>query len=646
MKRPVSATSPTYPIEAHPGRFTRLTRQLIQHLPKGGALTEKVWATRHRRIRQLLLLHAVGIAIYGTARGYGFLHSALEGSIVAAAAIVSGAPRLSRTARAVVASVGLMAASGILVHISGGLIEFHFHFFVMVALISLYQEWMPFLAAIGFVVLHHGTIGVIDPTAVYNHPAAWAHPWRWAALHGTFILAMSVASIAAWRLNEFQALYDPLTRLPNRELFRDRVASAIAGSVRQHKLIAVVLFDLDGFKNVNDSLGHSAGDRLLAEVADRVRGSVRAMDVAARLGGDEFAVLIHDVEGPHDAVRVAERIERALREPVRLEGREILVRASMGIGVADGASRTNTNAEQLLQEADVAMYQAKADPDVSYRVFDPVMHAAAVNRLEHESDLRSAIERGEMILHYQPIVGLSSGDIAGVEALVRWEHPERGLVPPMDFIPLAEETGLIVPLGSWVLRQACTEVQDWKVGSHRTPTRLSVNLSSRQLRDPELISQVKAILDDTGFDPERLILEITENAMVETDSAAMKHLDALRALGVRLAIDDFGTGYSSLSYLARLPVDLLKIDRSFVQALAEDRPEGSVVRVICQLAQAWGLVVVGEGIENPKELAMLRAEGCGLGQGFFFGRPVPGDQARRAIEAESSFQIEPFIPVT
>ncbi|MGH2711833.1 MAG: putative bifunctional diguanylate cyclase/phosphodiesterase, partial [Actinomycetota bacterium] len=545
MKAPADPSSPAHAIEPHPGPIHRLARDLLSLLPKGGALTEKVWNSRHKRIRQLLLLHAVGIAVYGTARGFGLLHSSMEGSIVAVAAIAAGTPRISRTARAVVASLGLMAASGILVHISGGLIEFHFHFFVMVALISLYQEWLPFLGAIGFVVLHHGTIGVIDPTAVYNHPAAWAHPWRWATLHGAFILAMSVASIAAWRLNEFQALYDPLTRLPNRELFRDRVASALAGAVRQEKLTAVVLFDLDGFKNVNDSLGHSAGDRLLAEVADRLRGSVRAMDVAARLGGDEFAVLIHDVEGPHDAVRVADRIERSLREPVSVEGREILVRASMGIGVADGASDSRTTAEQLLQEADVAMYQAKDDPDVSYRVFDPVMHAAAVNRLENESDLRRAIEHGEMVLHYQPIVGLSSGDIAGVEALVRWEHPERGLVPPMDFIPLAEETGLIVPLGGWVLRQACTEVQDWKVGMERTPTRLSVNLSSRQLRDPNLIPEVKSILEDTGFDPERLILEITENAMVESDCVVMKHLDALRGLGVRLAIDDFGTGYSS-----------------------------------------------------------------------------------------------------
>jgi predicted signal transduction protein with EAL and GGDEF domain len=364
------------------------------------------------------------------------------------------------------------------------------------------------------------------------------------------------------------------------------------------------------------------------------------MDVACRLGGDEFAVLIHDVEGPHDAVRVAERVERALSAPVRVEGRDIIVKASMGIGIADGSKESPTSAEQLLKEADIAMYQAKQDPVVRYRVFDPVMHAAAVNRLGNEADLRRAIERRELVVHYQPIVDLGTGAIAGVEALVRWQHPTRGLVPPMEFIPLAEETGLIVPLGRWVMREACREVQDWRVGPQSTPIRLSVNLSTRQLHDPNLLTDVASILEDTNFQGDRLILEITENAMVQNDCVVMEHLGGLRELGIRLAIDDFGTGYSSLSYLSRLPVDLLKIDRSFVQALGEGSPEGSVVQVICQLARAWGLVVVAEGIEQPAELAMLRAEGCVLGQGFYFGRAVPGDQARRAVEMESSFAVD------
>jgi diguanylate cyclase (GGDEF)-like protein len=620
--------------EPDPGRLGRIAREAVQLLPRGGALTDRVWNSRHRRLRQLLVLHAIGIAAFGTFRGLGVLHSVAEGLVVALAAALAGSPKLSRSIRAMVVSFGLMAASAFLVHISGGLIEFHFHFFVMVALISLYQEWIPFLGAIGFVVLHHGTVGVIDPAAVYNHPSALAHPWRWAALHGVFILAMSVASMAAWRLNEFQALYDPLTKLPNRELFRDRVERALADATRQRRMIAVLLFDLDGFKNVNDSLGHSAGDRLLAEVADRLRRSVRALDVAARLGGDEFAVLVHDIAGPHDAVRVANRIDRALRDPFHVHGREIMVKASMGIGVADGAASLQTSAEQLLREADVAMYRAKDEHDMWYRVFDPVMHAAAVNRLENEADLRAAIARAELVVHYQPIVGLASGNVAGVEALVRWQHPHKGLILPGDFIPLAEETGLIIPLGLLVLREACREVRDWRIGSQRTPIRLSVNLSTRQLHDPLLVQEVAAILRETGFEAERLILEITEGATVENDGAVVDQLHSLRRLGVRIAIDDFGTGYSSLGYLARLPVDLLKIDRSFVEALGRGSPEGSVVRVICQLAQAWGLVVVGEGIEKLGELEMLREEGCVLGQGYFFSRPMPGDDALRHIEAQ------------
>lgn len=619
-----------------PGRMRGLTRDVLQLLPRGGALTERVWTSRHRRLRQLLILHAVGIALFGTFRGLGLIHSMGEGAVVALAAAIAGSPKLSRSVRAMTVSFGLMAASAILVHISGGLIEFHFHFFVMVALISLYQEWLPFLAAIGFVVLHHGTVGVIDPAAVYNHPSALAHPWRWAALHGAFILAMSVASMAAWRLNEFQALYDPLTKLPNRELFRDRVDRALAGVTRQQRMIAVLLFDLDGFKNVNDSLGHSAGDRLLREVAERLRRSVRAMDVASRLGGDEFAVLVHDIRGPHDAVRVATRIERALRDPFLVEGHEIMVSASMGIGIADSSVSGKTSAEQLLREADVAMYRAKEDPDARYRIFDQVMHTAAVHRLQNEADLRRAIEREELVVHYQPIVGLGKSDVVGVEALVRWEHPTKGMIPPLDFIPLAEETGLIVPLGMTVLREACLEVRDWRIGEERTPIRLNVNLATRQLRDPRLVQQVASILEETGFEAERLFFEITESATVGNDPTVLEQLHALRQLGIRIAIDDFGTGYSSLSYLSRLPVDLLKIDRTFVQALAQGSPEGSVVSVICQLAQAWGLVVVGEGIEDAEELEMLRGQGCVLGQGFYLGRPGPGDQVRREIEAQAT----------
>ena len=586
------------------------------------------------------MLHAIGIVIFGLFRGVGVLHVVIEGAIVALAAVIAGAPKLGRRGKSVVVSFGLLSASGILVHLSGGLIEFHFHYFVMVALISLYQEWVPFLVAIAFVVIHHGTVGVIDPQAVYNHPAAWANPWRWAALHGLFILAMSAASVTAWRLNEFQALYDPLTRLPNRELFRDRVERALGAARRGGRTTAILLLDLDGFKRVNDSLGHSAGDRLLTQMAERLVDCIRASDLPCRLGGDEFAVLLRDVGGPHDAIRVAERIRGVLATPFTVGHREVIVQASIGIGIADGPSGNVISAEQLIRDADVAMYRAKEDRQSHYRIFDPVMHAAAVNRLEHEADLRAGIEAEQFVVHYQPIVRLDTGAITGVEALVRWEHPQRGMVPPMEFIPLAEETGLIVELGLWVLAEACREVGPWPLGPDGAPVNLSVNLATRQLQDPDLSRHVAAILEQTGFDPLRLTLEITENATIGDTAEVMDQLTRLRELGVRIAVDDFGTGYSSLAYLARLPVDVLKIDRTFVQALGNGSPEGSLVEVICQLAGSWGLSVVGEGIEETGELSKLRSVGCALGQGFYFGRPVPGDAALLAVQAASRFPVD------
>ena len=624
-------------------RNERLFRRLRRLLPQGGALTDRVWNIRHRRLRQLLVLHAIGIVVYAVARNVGVVHAVVEGMVPLLAAVAAGPPRLGRGWRALIVSFGLLSASGILVHLSGGLIEFHFHFFVMVALLSLYQEWVPFLAAIGFVVLHHGTVGVIDPEAVYNHPAAWAHPWRWALLHGAFILGMSAACVTAWRLNEFQALYDALTRLPNRELFRDRVSRALGSARRTGRPTAVVLFDLDGFKKVNDSLGHSVGDLLLSQVGSRLLDCTRTSDTPSRLGGDEFAVLLHEITGPEDAIRVARRIDTALSEPFNIEGREVPIEASIGIGISDGPTGNVVTAEQLIRDADVAMYRAKEDPEGNYRVFDPVMHAAALTRLEKEADLRRALTRNEFVLHFQPIVRLDSGAVVGVEALVRWEHPERGMVPPIEFIPLAEETGLIVELGRWVLDQACREVGAWPPGPDGEPLRLSVNLSTRQLRDQALVQHVSSILDTTGFPPERLVLEITESATVEGESRAIDQLHKLRELGLRLAVDDFGTGYSSLAYLARLPVDVLKIDRAFVHALGAGTAEGALVEVICRLARQWNLDVVAEGIEDTGELGKLRAAGCIVGQGYLFGRPVTAAASRAMIEAGPVVEIGPSL---
>ena len=620
-------------------RLRRVWWEIRQFLPQGGALTSRVWNLRHRRLRQLLVLHAVGIAAFGTARGFGLLHSTAEGLIPLLAAVAAGHPRLNRTAQSMVVSFGLLGASAILVHISGGLIEFHFHFFVMVALISLYQEWMPFLAAIGFVVLHHGTVGVLDARAVYNHPAAWANPWRWAMVHGGFILAMSMASVAAWRLNEFQALHDSLTRLPNRDLFRDRVEQALQASERTGRIAAVILFDLDGFKKVNDSLGHSAGDILLTQVGERLAKCVRASDVPARLGGDEFAVLLRDVGSAHDALRVADRVHDALALPFDVQGREVLVRASAGIGIASGPGGSVTSAEQLIRDADVAMYQAKDDHQARSRVFDPVMHAAALNRLENEAELRHAVERNELVLHYQPIVNLDSGAVTGVEALVRWNHPVRGMVPPMEFIPLAEETGLIVPLGRWVLAEACREVGRWPTSDDAI--HLSVNLSTRQLEDPNLVPQVAS---HPGGDPFR-----SQSARArdhgERHDGGERGSDRPTPGSSRPRDPDRHRRLRDRVLLAQLPgaaAGRRAEDRSIVRACPGRGNRGGVAgRGDHQAGPERGACTwLGEGIEGSSELAKLRAAGCSLGQGYYFGRPVSGPEARIAIQAASRFAVD------
>jgi diguanylate cyclase (GGDEF)-like protein/PAS domain S-box-containing protein len=424
-----------------------------------------------------------------------------------------------------------------------------------------------------------------------------------------------------------RALHDPLTGLANRVLLHDRAEQALARglrSAREHQAVAVLLIDLDDFKKVNDSLGHGAGDMLLVAVSRRMLAATRGCDTVARLGGDEFAVLLEGMAEAEDAVRVAERILEAMRAPVHLEGKEVLVGTSIGIALAiDGEG-----VDELLRNADVALYQAKARGKHRHATFVPAMHAAALARLDLETDLHAALTREEFALAYQPIVELSTGRVTGAEALVRWTHPTRGAISPAEFIPLAESTGAIVALGRWVLRAACRQLATWDEeslaqGRRRSgaPLSVAVNLSTRQLQDPGLVDDVAAALTDYGLASRRLTLEITESAMMHDAEVALARLSALKALGVRLAVDDFGTGYSSLSYLRRFPVDVLKIDRSFVDGLSRTG-ETALVRAIVRLGDALGLKTVAEGIEHAEQLAQLRALGCGMGQGYYFARPM------------------------
>ena len=419
-----------------------------------------------------------------------------------------------------------------------------------------------------------------------------------------------------------RAFHDELTGLANRALFEDRLTHALARARRHGGRVAVLFFDLDDFKPVNDALGHGAGDMLLREVALRLAGCLRASDTGARVGGDEFAVLLEDPTLPGDVDDVANRLLESVRGPVLVGERELFPSASIGVAVDEGG---RSSATDLLRDADVAMYAAKRGGKGRVASFEPKMRTLAVERLHLRTDLERAVERNELTLFYQPIVRLESGATVEVEALARWRHPLRGLLGPDHFIPLAEETGLIVPIGRHLLRHACREAAAWRDAAGR-PSRLSVsvNLSGRQLHDRGLAGEVREALSDSGLSPSRLLLEVTENVLIDDTALAIEQLEQLRALGIRIALDDFGTGYSSLSYVGRFPLDELKIDRSFIERIAQADGDTALVSTIATLAEQLGLRLVAEGIEREEQVAALLGLRCELGQGFFFAPPLEG----------------------
>jgi diguanylate cyclase (GGDEF)-like protein/PAS domain S-box-containing protein len=444
-----------------------------------------------------------------------------------------------------------------------------------------------------------------------------------------------------------QAFHDPVTNLANRALFVERVRHAIGRARREQCQLGVMFLDIDDFKTINDSLGHGAGDEALMDVAMRLSGSIRTSDTAARFGGDEFVVLLEDLESTEVATEVAERVLEDLRQPLMVAGKELVVRGSIGISILDSSS--SIGADELIRDADAAMYIAKRDGKGGYRMFEPEMHAGVLARLELRADLQRALEAGQFEMHYQPIVRLADGHVAGMEALLRWHHPERGLVLPGDFVPFAEETGLIVPIGRWVLREACQQaVQVQRLWTGTPPLYICVNLSVRQLQHSDVISDVQDALRCSQLDPALLMLEITESMLIEDPEVAVIKLDELRALGVRIAMDDFGTGYSSLSYLSRFPVDVIKMDRSFLKAGAT--PEVSdLSSAVVALGSSLALDVVAEGIEFDEQLSRLRDLGCELGQGFHFAHPMEAghllDFLSDRPEREALQSREPGTPV-
>lgn len=442
------------------------------------------------------------------------------------------------------------------------------------------------------------------------------------------------------------AYFDTLTDLPNRTLFKDRLNQSIELARRSGKMVGVIFLDLDRFKNINDTLGHDTGDLLLKAVGERISGCLRSSDavgrphvaepfaVLSRLGGDEFSILLAEMDNMHDVAKVARRLAEDLSEDFVVDGHEVFVTASTGVSLFP---HDGDNAETLLKNADIAMYHAKEQGRDNLQFYNQAMNATAFERLAMENSLRKAVERKEFLLYYQPLVDLSTGAVNGVEALIRWRHPELGMVPPGDFIPMAEETGLITPIGEWVLKTACIQGMEWRK-TGLSPIRIGVNLSAHQLRKKDIVGTIRDILDETGFDPHCLELEVTESAVMHNPEAAVNTLNSFKAMGIQIAIDDFGTGYSSLSYLKRFPIDVLKIDRSFVKDISTDSDDAAITMAVIAMAEQLKLKTIAEGVETQEQLKFLRDNTCDEIQGYLVSPPVPAEKVIQFLRGYNVYE--------
>ncbi len=617
-----------------PWDWLREPKQLLAWLPEGRSLPEHTWAKRHRMIVRFALIQAVGVGLFGVLRGNSLTLCLLDALLVGTPAVLALYVGVSRRARTISATVSLMFASATIVDLAGGSDVAHFHFFVMVAVVALYQDWTAFGVCILITVVHHALLGTIDPDIVYGDATERNNPVVWSFIHGAFVLAESIALLIAWKANEQQELSDALTRLPNRTAFVEQLEKSLTDP---DLLVSVLFIDIDNFKQINDSVGHHAGDYALCYLGERLREVVREGDAVARLGGDEFAIFVRG--GVAQAAIVATRLLNVLQESVVIDGRELQVHAS--IGVADSELARSRRAEDLLRDADLAMYLAKSSGRNRFVTYTAGVDQEVRRRAELATDIHRALEADELEVHFQPVVTGSDASLAGVEALLRWRHPVRGLVPPIEFIPLAEETGDIREIGAWVLRTAAAQVAEWQRSIPGCEAlSLAVNLSPVQMRDSSLVETITTILHAGGLDPRFLTLEVTESMLLLDLEAARRQLHALRALGIRVAIDDFGTGYSSLSYLSRLPADVVKIDQSFVRDLECGSSSVVLVRAVIEMATALNLDIVAEGVEAEQQQVALNELGCPHSQGYLYSPAVPAPEFAEMAARWSSHLVE------
>jgi diguanylate cyclase (GGDEF)-like protein len=602
------------------------------------------WRVRHRAVTWLLVFHAVVFGVASLLKGLPAVDVLTNVGVPALGAFAASRGSLSRGARSGIGAVSLMLSSAVVVHLMNGSIEGHFHFFVMIPVVALYEDWVPFGLAVGIVLVHHGVIGTLAPTTVYDHRGALDHPWRWAFVHAFFFASACVGAIINWKLHEsarsaeasltarvrHQAHHDPLTGLPNRTQLLEHAAALLADPARRDEPMAVLLVDLDRFKEVNDVLGHASGDVLLSRVGPLMAGAVRGDDLLCRLGGDEFAAVLPGCDEA-TAVAVAKRLLELISVTMDIDGVLLNVEASVGIAVTPAFG--DGDIDTLLRHADIAMYTAKRARS-GLAVYEVDQDTSTRERLNMLGELRQALLRDEFVLHFQPKLTLADNRLIGVEALARWQHPTRGLVPPGEFIPVAESTGLIVPFTLHILRKALEQVAQWQ--DTGTPLSVAVNLSPRCLAEVDLPGQVLGMLAAYGVPPSLLELEITENTLAHDPDRALATLTELHDAGIKISIDDFGTGYSSMSYLKRLPVSELKVDRSFVMGMLNNLDDGILVRSVIDLGHNLGLIVVAEGVEDQETLEALAAVGCDVAQGFHLARPM-------AVAAFETWRAERFM---